>query len=73
MPAIAAAMSPCATYWNNSGAPSIKPAVGVNINAAITNERINTNLTLLVRNQKPKTRKKNMIPHKSVGSIPVAK
>lgn len=73
MPAMAAAMSPCATYWNNNGAPNINPAVGVNINAAITNERINTNLTLLVRNQNPNIMKKNIIPHKSVGSIPVAK
>ena len=72
-PAIAAAINPCATYWNINGVPNINPAVGLNINTAINNARINTNRTLLVLNQNPKIMKKNMMPHKSDADMPVAK
>ena len=72
IPAIAAAINPCATYWNIMGAPRNNPAVGVAMNVAISNPSNNTIFTLFVLNQNPKKMKKNIIPHNRVGVIPVA-
>lgn len=76
-PAIAHANNPCATYSNikgmaNPSGPTALPTIGVAMNAAMSNPRTNTILTLLVLNQNPKKMKKNMMPQSNVGVTPVA-
>ena len=70
-PATHTAMSPCATVWNNNGAPRYNPAVGVRANPANSNPIINAKRTLRVLNQKPKKIASIIIPQITFIGVPL--